>query len=284
MSQAGKEAKTRACIIGWPVAHSRSPLIHGYWLEKYRIDGSYVKLPVRPDDVVSFLRGMRAEGLVGCNVTIPYKETAYAAAIDKTPAARAVAAANTLWFEGDKLVADNTDGIGFMSDLRASSPGFDARSGAVAVLGAGGAARAIVHAFLEAGTPEVRVFNRTRTRADAIAAHFGVRVKPHDWRERIDRSRETSVLVNATSLGMGGGAPLDMPLLHLDAGCIVADLVYVPLLTPLLAAAHERGLAAVDGLGMLLHQAVPGFEQWFGARPEVTAELRALLVADIEAS
>ncbi len=273
---------TRACIIGWPVDHSRSPMIHGYWLKTYRIDGSYVKQAVRPGDVPTFLRSLRKEGLAGCNVTIPHKEAAYAAAEVAMPAARAVAAANTLWFEGDRLVADNTDAAGFISHLRACVPGFDARRAPVAVLGAGGAARGIVYAFLDAGAPEVRIFNRTRERADAVARHFGPRVKPYDWRDRVDRSREAGVLVNATSLGMEHTAPLDMPLAQLDDVCIVADLVYVPLVTPLLAAARARGLPAVDGLGMLLHQAVPGFEKWFGVRPEVTDELRALLVADIE--
>jgi shikimate dehydrogenase len=272
----------RACIIGWPVAHSRSPLIHGHWLQKYRIGGSYVKRPVKPEEAVAFFRGMRAEGLAGCNVTIPHKETAFAVAEEKGPAARAMGAANTLWFEGDRLVAENTDGIGFMSDLAANFPRFVTRGCAVAVLGAGGAARAIIHAFLEAGAQEVRVFNRTRARADAVAAHFGSRVRPHDWRERVDRSRDVGVLVNATSLGMKGGDVLDMPLDRVDAGCIVADLVYVPLVTPLVAAAREHGLAAMDGLGMLLHQAVPGFAKWFGVTPEVTPELRALIVADIE--
>jgi shikimate dehydrogenase len=272
----------RACVIGWPVDHSRSPMIHRYWLKKYRIDGSYVKQPVRPDDVPVFLRGMRNEGLAGCNVTIPHKEAAYAAAAVTMPAARAVAAANTLWFEGDRLVADNTDAAGFMSHLRACVPGFDARRAPVAVLGAGGAARGVIYAFLDAGAPEVRVFNRTRERADAVARHFGPRVKPHDWHQRADRSREVGVLVNATSLGMEHTAPLEMPLAQLDDACIVADLVYVPLVTPLLTAARARGLPAVDGLGMLLHQAVPGFDKWFGVRPEVTDELRALLVADIE--
>jgi shikimate dehydrogenase len=280
MTQTGK----RACIIGWPVAHSRSPLIHGYWLKKYGIDGSYVKQPVRPDDVVAFLRGMREQGLAGCNVTIPHKEAAYATADEKRPAARAVAAANTLWFEDGRLIAESTDGIGFMSDLRATFPRFDAKGSAVAVLGAGGAARAIIHACLEAGAAEVRVFNRTRSRADVVAGHFGPRVKPHDWRERVDPSREVGMLVNATSLGMKGGASLDMPLDHLDAACIVADLVYVPLVTPLLTAARARGLAGLDGLGMLLHQAVPGFAKWFGVTPQVTPELRALIVADIEGS
>ncbi len=273
----------RACVIGWPIAHSRSPLIHGYWLKKYGIDGSYAKRPVRPEEVPAFLRGMRAEGLSGCNVTIPHKEAAYAEAAETMPAARAVGAANTLWFEGDRLVADNTDSAGFMNHLRASVPGFDGRQRAVCVLGAGGAARAIVHAFLDAGAPEIRIFNRTRERADSVARHFGARVAAGDWRARADRSRDAGVLVNATSLGMVHGAPLEMDLGGLDDGCIVADLVYVPLVTPLLAAARRRGLATVDGLGMLLHQATPGFHKWFGVDPEVTDELRALLVKDIEA-
>ena len=275
-------AATRACIIGWPVDHSRSPMIHGYWLKRYRIDGSYVKQPVRPGEVSAFVQSMRKQGLAGCNVTIPHKEAAYAAAAVTMPAARAVAAGNTLWFEDDRLVADNTDAAGFMSHLRATVPGFDARRSPVAVLGAGGAARGIIYAFLDAGAPEVRIFNRTRQRADAVARHFGARAKPHDWADRVDRSREVGVLVNATSLGMHGGPLLDMPLDQLDDACIVAELVYVPLVTPLLAAARERGFATVDGLGMLLHQAVPGFEKWFGVAPEVTDELRALLVADIE--
>jgi shikimate dehydrogenase len=275
-------AKIQACIIGWPVAHSRSPLIHGYWLEKYGIDGSYTKRPVRPDDVVAFLRDMREEGLAGCNVTIPYKETAYAVAAEKMPAARAVAAANTLWFEGDRLFADNTDGAAFVRHLRASVAGFDASGCAVAVLGAGGAARAVIHAMLVAGAPEVRVFNRTRDRADLVARHFGSRVKPFDWRDRIDRSSDVGLLINATALGMHATDALDMPLVQLSDACIVADLVYVPLLTPLLASARARGLATVDGLGMLLHQATPGFEKWFGVAPEVTDQLRAIIVADIE--
>jgi shikimate dehydrogenase len=273
---------TRACIIGWPVDHSRSPVIHGHWLKKYAIDGSYDRQPVRPEEVADFLRGMRERGLVGCNVTLPHKEAACAAAQLTMPAARAVGAANTLWFEDGRLVADNTDAGGFMSHLRACVPRFDARRSPVAVLGAGGAARGIVHAFLQAGAPEVRLCNRTRERADAVARHFGPRVKAFEWSDRVERSREAGVLVNATALGMQHMAALDMPLAQLDAACIVADLVYVPLVTPLLAAARARGLAIVDGLGMLLHQAVPGFEKWFGVRPEVTQELRDLLVADIE--
>ncbi len=282
MTQPDPTTTIRACIIGWPVAHSRSPLIHGYWLERYRVAGGYVKRAVRPEDVVAFLRGMREEGLAGCNVTIPYKETAYAVAAEKTAAARAMGAANTLWFEGERLYADNTDGAAFIEHLRASVSGFDAGNCPVAVLGAGGAARAIVYALLDAGVPEVRIFNRTRDRADVVARHFGGRVSPHDWHHRVDRSRDVGMLVNATSLGMKGSDWLDMDISGLSPDCIVADLVYVPLETPLLLAARARGLASVDGLGMLLHQAVPGFEKWFGVRPRVTDELRALLVADIE--
>jgi shikimate dehydrogenase len=276
------QAKIQACIIGWPVAHSRSPLIHGYWLKKYGIDGSYVRRPVRPEEAADFFRHMHEENLAGCNVTIPHKAAAFAAAEKKSEAARAMGVANTLWFEGDRLCADNTDGAGFVRHLRASLPQFDAGASAVAVLGAGGGARGVIHAMLEAGAPEVRIFNRTRDRADVAARHFGSRVKPYDWHDRVDRSRDVGLLINATSLGMHGTEALDMPLQHVPEASIVADLVYVPLLTPLLAEARARGLATVDGLGMLLHQATPGFEKWFGVKPEVTDELRAIIVADIE--
>ena len=271
----------RACVIGWPVAHSRSPLIHGYWLQRYGIEGEYTKQPVRPEDVAGFLANFAKYGLAGCNVTLPHKEAAFAAAAVKREAARAVGAANTLWLEDGRLVADNTDGAGFMANLRACAPQFAAKGGAVAILGAGGAARALVHALLEAGAAEVRVFNRTRDRADGVARHFGSRAKARDWQDRVDATADVGLLVNATSLGMTGTGPLDMDVAALADGCVVADIVYVPLVTPLLRAAQARGLPAVDGLGMLLHQAVPGFEAWFGVRPEVTGELRALIVADI---
>jgi shikimate dehydrogenase len=274
----------KACIIGWPVAHSRSPLIHGYWLGKYNIRGSYGKQPVRAEELDAFLRSMQARGFQGCNVTLPHKEAAFATAVRKHPAARAVGAANTLWYEDGELTCDNTDGAGFMSHLAACAPGFNGKAcGVAAILGAGGAARAIVHAFLSAGVGEVRLFNRTRARADAVAAFFGPRLKAYAWSELTDRVGDASILVNATTLGMqGGGGELALDLAALDVRCVVADLVYVPLITPLLAAARARGLTTVDGLGMLLHQAVPGFEKWFGVRPQVTSELRELLIADIE--
>ena len=276
---------SKACIIGWPVSHSRSPLIHGYWLRKYAISGSYDRQPVRPGEVSQFLASMPALGLAGCNVTLPHKEAAFAAAARQHPGARAVGAANTLWYEDGALACDNTDGAGFMSHLAASAPGFKQGCAVASILGAGGAARAIVHAFLSVGVQEVRLFNRTRERADEVAAFFGPRVKAYDWTRVMDCSTDAGILVNATTLGMaGGGGRLEIDLAVLNASCVVADLVYVPLVTPLLAAAKARGLTIVDGLGMLLHQAVPGFEKWFGVRPQVTSELRDLLVADLERS
>ena len=275
---------SKACIIGWPVAHSRSPLIHGYWLGKYGIVGSYDKQPVRPGEVAQFLARLRERGFAGCNVTLPHKQAAFATAVRKHAAARAVGAANTLWFEDGELACDNTDSAGFLSHLAAAAPGFSPREcGAALILGAGGAARAIVHALLSAGVGEVRLFNRTRARADQVAAFFGSPVEAYAWSELAQRSGDAGILVNATTLGMhGGGGVLSIDLAVLPARCVVADLVYVPLVTPLLAAAKARGLTTVDGLGMLLHQAVPGFEKWFGVRPQVTSELRALLTADIE--
>jgi shikimate dehydrogenase len=272
----------RACVVGWPVAHSRSPLIHGHWLARYGIEGSYSRVAVKPEEAPGLLCNLRVHGYVGCNVTIPHKETAFAIAAATLPAAQAAGAANTLWYEGDRLMADNTDGFGFVSNIRATLPGFAFDGASVSLLGAGGAARGIVHALLEAGAGEIRIFNRTRQRADALAADFGARVQAFGWDERDSRSRGASLLVNTTSLGMYSSGSPEMALDMLDRECVVADIVYVPLDTPLLAAARRRGLPTVDGLGMLLHQAVPGFERWFGVRPEVTDELRAVLVRDIE--
>jgi shikimate dehydrogenase len=272
----------RACVIGWPISHSRSPLIHGYWLARYGIDGSYTRVPVQPDAASRFLGRLQAEGYVGCNVTIPHKVTACAVADEVRPAARAAGAANTLWYEGNRLVADNTDATGFVQNLRDVVPSFDCHGAIVALLGAGGAARGIAFALLEAGAGAIRVFNRTRARADAFAADFGARVEACDWDERSTALDGVSLLVNTTPLGMPDSEGLGIDIGALDRTAVVADIVYVPILTPLLAQARARGLVTVDGLGMLLHQAVPGFERWFGVRPEVTAELRALVQRDIE--
>jgi shikimate dehydrogenase len=272
----------RACVIGWPVEHSRSPLLHGYWLKKYGIDGAYTKQAVAPEAVADFLRSLSANGYVGCNVTVPHKAAAFAAADEREDSAKAVSAANTLWLSDSKLVAANTDTYGYMTNLSLQAPGWDRRDAPVSILGAGGAARAIVFGFLDAGVGEIRVFNRTRARAETLAQQFGPRVKVLDWSEREAGSRASAVLVNTTTIGMKGVGTLDIDLAGFDPECVVSDIVYVPLETELLRKAKSQGLRTVDGLGMLLHQGVPGFEKWFGVRPEVTGELRDLIVADIE--
>jgi shikimate dehydrogenase len=272
----------RACVIGWPIEHSRSPLIHGYWLNRYGIAGTYTKEAVRPEEVADFLRSLAAQGFVGCNVTVPHKQAAYALADERDASSRAVQAANTLWIEGGKLHAANTDTYGYMTYLDHKVPDWKAHDGPVCVLGAGGAARAIVHGFVEAGVDEVRVFNRTRARSEQLAEAFGPRVKAFDWANRSDGAREACVLVNTTSAGLRGVGTLGVDFAGFNEDCVVSDIVYVPLETELLAQARAAGLRTVDGLGMLLHQAVPGFEKWFGVRPQVTPELRNILVADIE--
>lgn len=271
----------RACVIGWPIEHSRSPLIHGYWLKKYGIEGDYTKLAVPPDDVEKFLRSLAVNGLAGCNVTVPHKEAAFAIADVKDPSAIAVGAANTIWRDGDKIACANTDTYGFMTHLTREAPLWLKRDRPVAILGAGGAARAIAYGFLEAGVSEIHVYNRSRDRAAELAAHFGYRVKAEDWAAFETSRAPYSVVVNTTTLGMKAASDVSLSLDHLPADCVVADIVYVPLETGLLRRASARGLQTVDGLGMLLHQAVPGFEKWFGVKPEVTAELRALIEADI---
>jgi len=271
-----------ACVIGWPVEHSRSPLLHGYWLKKYGIDGTYTKRAVAPEAVADFLRSLRANGYVGCNVTVPHKAAAFSAADEREDSAKAVSAANTLWLSDGKLVAANTDTYGYMTNLSQQAPGWDRRDAPVSILGAGGAARAIVFGFLDAGVSEIRVFNRTRAPAETLAQQFGSCVKVFDWSQREAGSRDSAVLVNTTTIGMNGDGTLDLDLAGFDPECVVSDIVYVPLETELLRKAKSQGLRTVDGLGMLLHQGVPGFEKWFGVRPEVTDELRNLIVGDIE--
>lgn len=272
----------KACVIGWPIEHSRSPLIHGYWLKRYGIDGTYTKVPVRPEDLQSFLQGLRTHGYEGCNVTVPHKEAAFAIASRKDASATAVGAANTLWVEGETLVGANTDTYGFMTYLSSRFPDWAKPDRPVSILGAGGAARAIVYGFLEAGVRDIRIFNRSQDRAQALAGHFGSRVTVCDWDSRSSGSNRSSVVVNTTSVGMKGAGSLALACEELPKDCVVADIVYVPLETGLLKEAKACGLRTLDGLGMLLHQAVPGFEKWFGLRPEVTRELYDLIAADIE--
>ena len=276
----------RACVIGWPIAHSRSPIIHGYWLEQHRINGRYTKVPVKPEDVDAFVAGLAANGYAGCNVTVPHKEQVFGL-VGKLGgrlhgAAMDVGAANTLWLDTDgQLNATSTDAMGFMAHLGQSVPGLSLAGKTVAVLGAGGAALSVVRALKAAGAREIRIANRSPERAAALAGQVsgGVAVP---WAERSAALEGCVLAVNTTTLGMTGQPPLDIDLSAMPKGGVVYDIVYVPLETPLLAQARARGLNAVDGLGMLLHQAVPGFEAWFGTRPVVTPELRALVVADIE--
>jgi shikimate dehydrogenase len=273
----------QACVIGWPITHSRSPLIHGCWLKQLGIDGAYTKVAVEPADIDRFLASLGTRGLVGCNVTIPHKEAAFAAASHREPSAIAVGAANTLWLEGETLCAANTDTYGYMTHLTASAPQWRNRDAPIAILGAGGAARAICYGFLEAGVAHVRVFNRTLDRAEALVADFGPHVSAHAWDQRTALSRDAAVVVNTTALGLKDQGDIGIDFSGFHADCIVSDIVYVPLETAFLRAARNHGLNTVDGLGMLLHQAVPGFERWFGVRPEVTPELHALIAADIAA-
>jgi shikimate dehydrogenase len=274
------ETKARAaCLIGWPAAHSRSPLIHHYWLRTLGIEGGYNIEAVPPEGFAEFVLHLSTHGFVGANVTLPHKERALALSVPDARA-RAVGAANTLWYEGGELRSTNTDIEGFVGNLDACAPGWDTATDAL-VLGAGGASRAVVFGLIERGVRRVHLANRTVERARALAGQFGDNVHLIAWDAISDLLPRAELLVNTTSLGMHG-----QPALELDAGllpphAVVADLVYVPLETPLLAAARARGLKTADGLGMLLHQAVRGFELWFGQRPVVTPELRALVEADL---
>jgi shikimate dehydrogenase len=274
------ETKARAaCLIGWPAAHSRSPLIHHYWLRTLGIEGGYNIEAVPPEGFAEFVLHLSAHGFVGANVTIPHKERALALSAPDARA-RAVGAANTLWYDGGELRSTNTDVEGFVHNLDAAAPGWDTAEQAL-VLGAGGSSRAVVFGLIERGIKRVHLANRTIDRARALADQFGGSVHPVAWDAIGDRLPEAGLLVNTTSLGMHGQPELAIDVSRLPSQAVVADLVYVPLETALLAAARVRGLRTADGLGMLLHQAVRGFELWFGQRPQVTPELRALVEADL---
>lgn len=272
----------KACVIGWPIAHSRSPLIHGHWLKQYGIDGVYEKQAVEPPALANFISTMRQHGYVGCNVTVPHKERVLGLADASDDAARAIGAANTLWYEGERLHASNSDAYGFLANLDEGAPGWNGTPNAALVLGAGGAARAILHALLSRGFKEIRLANRTRARADALAADFSGPISVSDWSARSALCEGVNLIVNTTTLGMNGSDNLSFDLSAAGPDTVVTDLVYSPLQTQLLRDAAERKLRTVDGLGMLLHQAVPGFEKWFGVRPQVSDDLRSLIVRDLE--
>ncbi len=269
-----------AGVMGWPVGHSLSPRLHGFWLEKHKLDGALVPLPVRPEHFALAFRALPKLGLIGASVTVPHKEAALELADDVEPLARRIGAVNTIVVGPDgRIMGRNTDAFGFLSALREGAPKWRATAGAAAILGAGGAARAIVAALAEAGVPEIRVVNRTHGRAAALAKTFGPLVRAVPWEKRAEALMGAALLVNATTLGMTGGPALELDLAPLPAQAAVMDIVYAPLETALLVRARKQGLAAVDGLGMLLHQARPAFAAWFGVEPEVTAELRAFVLA-----
>ncbi len=266
-----------AGVMGWPVAHSRSPRIHGYWLEEKGIDGAYLPLAVRPEALGAALAALPALGFRGCNLTAPHKEAAVLHMATLSEAARRIGAVNTVTVgEGDALHGDNTDGYGFIGHLRQEAPGWEPAA-PVAMLGAGGAARAVADALVAAGAAEIRIVNRSPERAAALAAAAGGAVRSLPWEERGAALDDCGLLVNTTQLGQVGKPALDLDLGRLPADAVVYDLVYAPLETALLRAARARGNVAVDGLGMLIHQARPGFAAWFGARAEATAALRAFV-------
>ncbi|MDO5529622.1 MAG: shikimate dehydrogenase [Paracoccus sp. (in: a-proteobacteria)] len=264
-----------AGVIGWPIAQSRSPLLHRHWLDRYGLSGHYVPLPVRPEHLAASLRALPKLGFVGANVTIPHKEAVLTVADIVTDRAALIGAANTLIFRDDGTIhADNTDGYGFIANLEQNAPDWLPDLGPAAVIGAGGAARAVVASLLESGVSELRIANRTRIRADQIKAEFGARVVVYDWAQAGNMLEGANTVVNATSMGMVGQPPLRVLLDALSPDALVTDLVYAPLMTEFLRNAQDRGCHVVDGLGMLLHQAVPGFERWFGRRPEVDEAAR----------
>ena len=271
----------RACVIGWPISHTLSPVIHGYWLKSYGVEGEYGKAAVEPKDFEAFIRGLAANGFCGANVTVPHKIEAHRLCERRDGAADAIGAVNTLWIDGGKLVGSNTDAYGFLANLDCEAPGWD-DAGPAVVIGAGGAARAILWALRQRGFEDIRIVNRTKARAEDLAAAFPP-ASAHGFGELAEVLARAKLIVNTSTLGMKGAPPLAIDLSPAAQNATVCDIVYSPLETALLAQARSRGLRGVDGLGMLLHQAVPGFEIWFGVRPQVTPELRKAVLAAIEA-
>jgi shikimate dehydrogenase len=271
----------KACVIGWPIAHSRSPLIHGYWLAKHGIEGSYTRVPVAPADLETFITSLPANGYAGCNVTIPHKEAAFRLITPADGMTRKLAVTNTIYVRNGRLFGTSTDGEGFLASLVAATSYQPAAAPAM-VVGAGGAATSVVGSLVDAGTPRIYVANRTAARAEQLQRQFGAAVVPVKMEDAPARLRDCQLLVNTTSLGMTGYGEFELPIDGLPRDAVVYDIVYVPLETELLRNARARGHRTVGGLGMLLHQAVRGFELWFGVRPEVTNELYDLVAADVK--
>ncbi|WP_454020271.1 shikimate dehydrogenase [Azospirillum sp. Marseille-Q6669] len=268
-----------AGVMGWPIGHSRSPRLHGYWLEQYGIDGAYVPLAVPPDRIEQAIRALPALGFRGCNVTVPHKEAAYRTVDRLDDTAKRMGAVNTIVVgEDGTLEGRNTDGFGFIENLKSGAPGWNAANGPALVIGAGGAARAVVASLLDEGAPRVWLVNRTRARADELAADIGGAIETADWVSRETLLEGAALVVNTTTQGMAGQPPLELDLRALPGSAVVTDIVYTPLMTPLLTAAQARGNRVVDGVGMLLHQARPGFAAWFGREPEVTEGLKVAVL------
>ena len=271
-----------AGVMGWPIMHSRSPKLHGYWLEHYGLAGAYVPLAIKAEGLEAALRALPALGFAGCNLTIPHKEAALRIVDEASPLARRIGAVNCIVVRADgSLEGRNYDAFGFTESLRERAPDLRFDAGPAVVIGAGGASRAILAGLMDEGVPEIRLINRSPARAQALAAEFGAPVRAVPWEAKAQALEGAAILVNTTSQGMVGEAPLDLALDALPVSALVVDIVYAPLETPLLAAARARGNRVVDGLGMLLHQARPAFEAWFGIDPKVTPELRALIEATL---
>lgn len=269
-----------AGVIGWPVGHSRSPRLHNYWLERHGIDGVYVPLPVHPDDLADVLKALPRMGFKGVNLTLPHKEAALKLVDQADPMASRIGAVNTIVFAQNKAIGSCTDGLGFLENLRQESDGYASGLGPAVILGAGGAAAGIAFALLDDGAPEIRICNRTIEKALELKVRLGGGAKVVPWEERDKALKDAALLVNTTSLGMNGQPILNIGLSELPRSALVADIVYAPLETALLRQARERGNPVVDGLGMLLHQARPGFAAWFGVAPDVTEDLRRHVMAD----
>ncbi len=270
-----RKATVKAGVIGWPISHSMSPRLHQYWLEYYKIDGLYSPFAICPEDFVEYMKTMADKGLSGVNITVPHKQTAFDCVDKADDTAKRIGAVNTVIVQADgTLEGRNTDGFGFIENIKTHIPSWKPEQGPAVVLGAGGAARAVCAALIDGGVPELRLVNRTVSRAEDLAGHIGGPIKILPWRQRGDALENTALLVNTTTLGMTGKPPLDISLEKLPEQAVVNDIVYTPLQTPLLEAAAGRGNSVVDGLGMLLHQGRPGFAAWFGVDPEVTVELR----------
>ena len=275
-----KHTYIMAGVMGWPVAHSRSPVIHNHWIKQYGLAGAYGLFTVQPNQLETAIRGLKALGLAGCNITIPHKVDAMQYMDWVEPLALRMGAINTIVVQADgALHGFNNDGYGYLQSLREAQPSWQADAGPAVVLGAGGAARAIVVSLIDAGATEIRILNRTRSKAEDLAQEFGQVVTAFDWSERSDALNNAALLVNTTNQGMHGESALDIDLTQLPTSALVSDAIYIPLETPLLATARLRGNTTVNGLGMLLHQARPAFNAWFGVMPEVTPELKNAIMA-----